>query len=51
MMTSVISGDLQVIDELSDDKTPQRLRKAGVHVLQPPERLGVTHNWNMVRTE
>ena len=39
---------LQVVDELSDDQTPKSLRRAGVSMLQPPQRLGVTHNWNMV---
>jgi hypothetical protein len=39
----------QVVDELSDDETPRRLGELGIRVLQPPQRLGVTHNWNMVR--
>jgi hypothetical protein len=39
---------LQVVDELSDDGTPKRLQQAGIQMLQPPQRLGVTHNWNMV---
>lgn len=44
-----ICAPCQVVDELSDDGTPQRLKDFGVKVLQPPERLGVTHNWNWVR--
>ena len=39
---------LQVIDELSDDETPQRLHQYGVRIVTPPERLGVTYNWNIV---
>ena len=42
------SESLQVIDELSDDETPQRLHQYGVRIVTPPERLGVTYNWNIV---
>lgn len=38
----------QVIDELSDDETPQRLQEYGIRMVTPPERLGVTYNWNLV---
>ncbi len=41
--------DLQALDELSDDGTPQQLAALGIRTLQPAERRGVTHNWNMVR--
>jgi hypothetical protein len=40
---------MQVVDELSDDETPQRLREYGIRMVTPPERLGVTYNWNLVR--
>ncbi len=36
------------MDELSTDGTPEYLRQLGIQTLQPPERLGVTYNWNMV---
>jgi hypothetical protein len=39
---------VQVVDELSDDETPRQLQELGIRMLQPPRRLGVTHNWNMV---
>lgn len=39
----------QMVDERSSDETPERLRQLGIRMLQPPERQGVTHNWNMVR--
>ncbi len=39
----------QMVDERSSDGTPERLRQLGIRMLQPPERQGVTHNWNMVR--
>lgn len=38
----------QVVDELSDDETPQRLQEYGIRMVTPPERLGVTYNWNLV---
>ena len=40
---------VQVVDELSDDETPQRLQEYGIRMVTPPERLGVTYNWNLVR--
>ena len=39
---------MQVVDELSDDETPQRLQEYGIRMVTPPERLGVTYNWNLV---
>lgn len=41
---------VQVVDELSDDETPQRLQEYGIRMVTPPERLGVTYNWNLVRS-
>lgn len=38
----------QVVDELSDDGTPEGLKALGVRMLQPDQRTGVTSNWNMV---
>ena len=40
---------MKVVDELSDDETPQRLQEYGIRMVTPPERLGVTYNWNLVR--
>jgi hypothetical protein len=39
----------QVVDELSSDETPQRLKTYGIWYITPPERLGVTYNWNLVK--
>lgn len=39
----------QVIDEMSTDGTPDRLRELGVHVIETKKVQGVTANWNMVR--
>ena len=40
---------MQVIDEVSADGTPEKLKQLGVRVLQPPAVQGVTANWNLVR--
>lgn len=39
----------QVVDELSSDETPQRLQDYAIWHITPPERLGVTYNWNLVK--
>ena len=38
-----------MVDELSSDETPQRLQNYTIWHMTPPERLGVTYNWNMVK--
>ena len=48
VLSATPAACLQVIDELSDDETPQRLHQYGVRIVTPPERLGVTYNWNIV---
>ena len=39
----------QVVDELSTDETVPELRRMGVNVIQPPDIVGVTYNWNLAR--
>ena len=41
--------EVQVVDEMSNDGTPDRLRHLGVHVIEAKKVQGVTANWNMVR--
>ncbi len=37
------------MDELSTDETVPKLREMGINVIQPPDIVGVTYNWNLAR--
>ena len=39
----------QIVDELSTDETVPKLREMGINVIQPPDIVGVTYNWNLAR--